>query len=116
MRENEIDFLPLGAAGLSASPNSSPFSFEDATTIEQVLRSAGLRNVRIEPHDEQICCGGADATLRVVTRVGALGMVLREHSALAPEAVEAVRIELSKRERDGKVTLGTATWIVTATA
>jgi SAM-dependent methyltransferase len=116
MRENEIDFLPVAASGLSEKGDSASFSFADADTIGQVLRSAGFDHIRINPHDDQISCGDAEATLSVVTRVGALGMILRENPALKSNVLGPVRSALSNRERDGEVKLGAATWIVTATA
>jgi len=54
--------------------------------------------------------------LKVITRVGALGKVLRETPALLPEAEPLVRAALLAREQSGKVSLKAATWIVTATA
>jgi hypothetical protein len=54
--------------------------------------------------------------LKVVLRVGALGKILREAPALLPMAEPRVRTALSMREQGGKVSLGAATWIVTATA
>jgi len=116
MDENEIDFFPLAAVGLSGKADGAPFSFEHAGTIEQVLRSAGFEDIRIAAHDDQISCGDAEATLEVVTRVGALGVILRESPVLKGEVLGPVRTALSKRERDGEVKLGAATWIVTATA
>jgi SAM-dependent methyltransferase len=116
MRENEVDVFPLAAARLPADPDNAPFSFEDDAVIERTLQAAGFADIRIEPHDDEICCGDTEATLRVVTRVGALGMVLRRTPALVPEVLEAVRAVLLARERDGEVKLGAATWIVTAVA
>lgn len=114
MRENEIDYFPLQAAGMSLTFDSMPFSFEDADTIDRVLRSAGFDHIEIEAHDAHISSGNADAMLKVVTRVGALGKVLRETPSLLPKVEPQVRAALATRELDGKVSLGAATWIVTA--
>lgn len=54
--------------------------------------------------------------LDVVTRVGALGMKLREAPTLLPLVRGNVRAALATREQDGKVSLRAATWIVHATA
>jgi hypothetical protein len=54
--------------------------------------------------------------LKVVTRVGALGKILRETPALLPDAERRVRTALSVRERESKVSLRAAVWIATATA
>jgi len=116
MRENELDFFPVEAAGLASMVDSTPFSFENPDTIERTLRAAGYSDIGIEAYDVQVSCGDASMTSRVVTRVGALGKVLRETPALLPEAEAQVRRALSLRERGGCVSLGAATWIVTAVA
>ncbi|WP_293780731.1 methyltransferase domain-containing protein [Sphingosinicella sp.] len=116
MRENELDFFPVEAAGLPIIVDATPFSFEDADTISRVLRSADFERIRIEAYNADISSGDADTMLKVITRVGALGKVLRETPALLPKAEPQVRTALRARERDGKVSLGAATWIVTATA
>jgi SAM-dependent methyltransferase len=116
MEENELDFFPLEAAGLAAPIDDTPFSFEDAGRIDRILRSAGFDLIEIQAFDAQVSSGDVETMLKVVTRVGALGKILREAPALLPEAEPRVRAALSKRERDGNVSLRAATWIVTATA
>lgn len=114
--ENELDFFPIEAAGLTAAIDHAPFSFEDAETVDRILRLAAFGDIEIRAFDADVSCGDAEATLKVVTRVGALGKVLRETPALLPDSERRVRAAQSMRERDGKVSLGAATWIVTATA
>ncbi|GAA0305711.1 hypothetical protein GCM10009087_14520 [Sphingomonas oligophenolica] len=116
MRENELDFGPVEAAGLGAMVDSTPFSFESADTIDQLLRAAGFHDITITANDSRVSSGDADAMVKVVTRVGALGKILREAPALLPEAEPLVRAALSAREQGGKVSLRAATWIVTAAA
>jgi SAM-dependent methyltransferase len=116
MQENELDFFPVEAAGLKITVDATPFSFENADTINRVLRTAGFECICVKAYDADISSGDADAMLRVITRVGALGKVLRETPALLPKAEPQVRAALRARERGGKVSLGAATWIVTATA
>tara|TARA_R110000782_G_scaffold258620_6_gene348458 strand:- start:8310 stop:8663 length:354 start_codon:yes stop_codon:yes gene_type:complete len=116
MQENELDFFPVEAAGLKITVDATPFSFENADTINLVLRSAGFECICVKAYDADISSGDADAMLRVITRVGALGKVLRETPALLSKAEPQVRAALRARERGGKVSLGAATWIVTATA
>ncbi|WP_156351254.1 hypothetical protein [Sphingomonas sp. Leaf25] len=94
----------------------SPYSFEQAPAIEQVLTASGFRDVVIEALDVRITAGNTASTLKVVTRVGGLGKALRENPNLLPVAEPIVRSALAARERDGLVYLGSATWIVTATA
>lgn len=63
-----------------------------------------------------VSCGGIDDTLRVLTRVGALGMILRDHPDLLPLALRRLRAALAERETNGKIYFNAATWIVTAAA
>lgn len=112
--ENELDALPLHAAGLMEAVDQAPFAFEDRPRIVEVLSAAGFRNIAVEPHDQYVGSGSLDAMLSVVTRVGALGKMLRENPALIADAEPPVRAALAAREgRDG-VVLKAATWVVTA--
>ena len=114
VEENELDSFCIEAAGLPITIDASPYSFEKADAIEQVLAASGFKNIVIEAYDAPITAGDTAATLKVVTRVGALGKALRENPDLLPEAEPIVRSALAARERDGMVHLGSATWIVTA--
>lgn len=116
LNENELDYFPVEAAGLTAAIDVTPFSFEKAGTVDRVLRSAGFDLIEIRALDAQVSSGDAEAMLKVVTRVGALGTILRETPALLADAERRVRTALSVREREGKVSLRAATWIATATA
>ncbi len=116
LSENELDLFPVEAAGLKAAVDATPFSFEDAETIDRILGSAGFEGIDIQAFDADVSSGDAEAMLKVVTRVGALGMILRGAPALLSDAERRVRAALSMRECDGKVGLGAATWIVTASA
>lgn len=114
MRENELDFFPVEAAGLPITIDPTPFSFEDADTITTVLGSAGFEHICVNAYDADISSGDADTMLRVMMRVGALGKVLRETPAFLPKAQPRVRAALLARGGGGKVILRAATWIVTA--
>jgi hypothetical protein len=116
MHENELDFFPVEAAGLASMVDPTPFSFDDADTIRRVLDAARYARIEIVARDTQVSSGDTDAMLMVVTRVGALGKVLREAPALFRNAETKIRNALSARERDGQVSLGASTWVVTATA
>ena len=116
MSENELDIVPVEAADLPVAVDTTPFSFENPETIRRVLRSAGFRDIGVNAHDADVSSGDAEAMLKVITRVGALGKVLRERPELLPDAEPRVRAALLERERDGRVSLRAATWIVTATA
>jgi len=114
MQENELDAFCVEAAGLPITVDALPFSLESADAIEQVLGSAGFGQITVSAHDAQISSGDVEATVKVVTRVGALGKALRETPALLAEAEPPLRAALSARERNGSVHFGAATWIVTA--
>lgn len=116
VEENELDSFCINAARLPITVDTSPYSFEKAPVIEQVLAASGFKNIVIETHDATITAGDTASTLKVVTRVGALGKALRENPNLLPVAEPIVRSALAARERDGLVHLGSATWIVTAAA
>jgi len=115
MRENELDFFCAEAAGLPIAADGAPFCIEDSATIARELRSAGFDRIEIVAHDQQVSAGDVAATLKVVTRVGAVGKVLRDDPTLLAKAEPPLRAALTARERNGEVHLGTATWVVTAT-
>ena len=116
LRENEVDFLPLQAAALAVAIDETPFSFERPDFVTNVLRSAGFGNVTVREFDASVSSGDVDAMVRVLTKVGPLGKILRENPALMAEAEPRVRAALSARRSGGQVRLGAATWIVTAIA
>lgn len=112
--ENELDHLPLRAAGLADGPKPPHAALADRDATWRILRGAGFGEIEITPFDALVSCGGVEATLRVVMRVGALGRVLRDHPALAPDAEGRVRAALENRAANGQVALRAATWVVTA--
>lgn len=113
---NELDSFCMNVARLPIAVDPLPYSFEQALAIERVLTASGFQDIVIEAHDAPITAGDTASTLKVVTRVGALGKALRENPNLLPGVEPIVRLALAARERDGLVHLGSATWIVTATA
>jgi SAM-dependent methyltransferase len=116
LQENEIDFLPLQAAGLENAVDETPFSFERPDFVTNVLRSAGFGAVAIREFDAQVSSGDVDAMVKVLTNVGPLGKILRENPALLDVAEPRLRAALSARRKSAQVMLGAATWIVTAIA
>jgi SAM-dependent methyltransferase len=114
LAENELDNLPVRAAGLERLVDLTAFSFSDRAMICEVLGEAGFRDVFVKPHDRSVVCGDLDATLAVVLKVGALGRILRERPSLGPEVGPAVRRALEARQGPGGVALGAATWVVSA--
>ncbi|HEY1861857.1 MAG TPA: hypothetical protein VGG61_15965, partial [Gemmataceae bacterium] len=66
--------------------------------------------------DVMVSSGDADAMMAVVTKVGALGKILRENRSLRAAAEPRVRAALLARSGEAGVCLNAATWIVTAKA
>lgn len=60
LQENELDYLPLQAAGLQTLHDATPFSFSDPDCIRATLLKAGFRQVTVQPYDEMISCGGLE--------------------------------------------------------
>ena len=116
LTENELDLLPLRAAGLEGAVDMTPFAFEDPARVRGVLRAAGFDEIAVEPHEQNVGSGGLEAMLSVVMTVGPLGKILREAPSLRDNAEEPVRRALAACEGADGVTLKAATWIVTARA
>lgn len=114
LAENELDILPLRAAGLEGRVDLTPFSFEDPVKIRRVLAGAGFRQIAIRPQDRAVSSGGLEEMLTVLLKVGALGRVLRENPELQADAERRLRETLAPRA--GEVSLNAAVWIVTASA
>ena len=94
-----------------------PFAFADPERVRRILAEAGFGQVAIRPFDAEVGAWTPEEALIVAQRVGPLGMVLRENPDLRPHVLDAVIRELRRHTRaDGKVWLGAAVWIVTATA
>jgi len=114
LAENDLDLVPLRAAGLESQADMTPFAFEDPARITEVLAGAGFGDIDVKPFDQQVGSGGLDAMLAVVLAVGPLGRILRETPSLRAKAEPLVRQALAARAGPGGVTLKAATWIVTA--
>lgn len=114
LADNELDLFPLQASGVNLPPDPTPFSFEDSEYIQALPTRAGFSHISIEALDAQVSTGDAAAMLSVVTRVGALGKLLRDDPSLLPLVEPQVQSALKSRERDGRVALRAAVWIVSA--
>lgn len=114
LEENELDLLPLRAAGLEAMLDPTPFSFEDPDRVRAVLLAAGFRHIDIRAHNERVSSGDVDAMAAVLLKVGPLGKILREHPELRPAAEPRLRAALAALSDRSRVALTAATWIVTA--
>lgn len=116
LAENELDWLPLEAAGLESRADPTPFSFEDPAYVRAMLEAAGFGEVEISAHDEAVSSGDLEAMLIVLLKVGPLGRILRENPGLRGAAEPKVRAALAAKDAGGRVALTAATWIVTARA
>jgi SAM-dependent methyltransferase len=114
LNENELDLLPLRAAGLEDRLDPTPFSLAHSSTIRSTLENAGYRQITIEAHDTMVSSGNLDAMMTVLLCVGALGKIVRENPHLRAQAQSRLRTALSERVDRGGVALNAATWIVTA--
>jgi SAM-dependent methyltransferase len=121
LEENPLDILPLRAASPHLPPRPArdpdapgPFSFANPERVRGILERAGFGEIEIAAHDEQVGSGDLDTMLRVCSRVGALGKILRENPELRAAALPAVRSALAAHDGPDGVRLGAATWVVTA--
>ena len=112
--ENEMDLLPLRAAGLEGRADPTPFSLADSGTIRTTLQNAGFRQIRIDAQDAMVSSGNLDAMMTVLLRVGPLGKIIRENPNMTAQANSRVRAALAERGNEAAVALNAATWIVTA--
>jgi ubiquinone/menaquinone biosynthesis C-methylase UbiE len=116
LEENELDLVPLQAAGLDIPIDKTPFKFERRDYLLEVLRSAGFAKIEIEAFDARVSSGNLDAMMAVLTKVGALGRLLRETPALISSAEPKLRAVLKAGAVDRDISLKAATWIVSAAA
>jgi SAM-dependent methyltransferase len=125
--ENPFIVLPVGTAsahlavGPPANPNGpSPFSLADPNRTRFLLADAGFADVEVEPGPAEAVLGTDDdlpgLARRVVEQNPSTSAAL---AAASPDrqatALDAVASALAPHCRNGLVTLGAATWIVTAT-
>jgi SAM-dependent methyltransferase len=116
LEENELDLVPLQAAGLDIEIDKTPYKFERRDYLLDLLQSAGFAQIKIEAFDARVSRGNLDAMMAVLTKVGALGKLLREAPALVSGVEPKVRAALAADASDRDIGLKAATWIVTATA
>jgi len=116
LEENELDLVPLQAAGLDIEIDKTPYKFERRDYLLDLLQSAGFAQIKIEAFDARVSSGNLDAMMAVLTKVGALGKLLREAPALVSRVEPKVRAALVADASDRDISLKAATWIVTATA
>jgi SAM-dependent methyltransferase len=114
LQENELDNLPLSAAGFQSSVDEGPFSFADPEHIRCTLAAAGFSEIVIRSHNEKVSSGDLDAMTWVLLKVGPLGKIVRENPALRATAEHRLREALAALGDPSKVQLLASVWIVTA--
>jgi len=114
LRENELDHLPLSAAGVQSMVDESPFGFADPEHVRRTLEAAGFRAIVIQSHDQKVSSGDLDAMTCVLLKVGPLGKIVRENPALKPIAEPLLRNALAALGDPSRVSLLASIWIVTA--
>jgi SAM-dependent methyltransferase len=121
--DNLLDLVPFRAAATHLPPQPvfdaeapGPFSLADPNRIQSSLAQAGFSDIKISAHDAIVGCGDLDAVMAVVSKVGALGKILRESPDLGDTVLPAVRSALAAYAGPQGVQLPAATWIVTARA
>jgi len=116
LEENELDLIPLQAAGLDSAVDQTPFRFERRDYLLDVLRTAGFAKIEINAFDARVSSGNLDAMMAVLTKVGALGKLLRESPTLISSVEPKVRAVLMSGATNRDISLKAATWIVSAAA
>lgn len=116
LEENELDLLPLRAAGLEHMVDATPFIFAAPPYVQDTLERAGFKDIKIIAHDQAVTSGGLDAMITVLLKVGSLGRIVRENPELRGSAETRVRAALAAMGDSTRVALRAATWIVTARA
>jgi hypothetical protein len=99
--------------------DAGPFSFADPGRVQRILRGAGFGEPQFETLDLDLDIAGGkgvEAAMFHATRIGAASRAMADQ----PEAlVHAARAEIGKAlvayEKDGKVNLPAAIWLVSAT-
>jgi SAM-dependent methyltransferase len=114
--ENELDHLPLRAAGLEHRLDPTPFSFEDPAYVQGILEKAGFHDIGISADDQAVTSGDLEVMTTVLLKVGPLGRIIRENPELRAAAEPRVRAALAAKGDAARIALRAATWVVSARA
>lgn len=111
----------LGLGGPPSPTEPGPFSFADPDVVTGILHAAGFVDLAIEPGPTQADLGNATDLTQLATRLVEQNPgVAPTFVAATPERraiiVDAVAEALRSHVVDGNVTMGAATWVVTARA
>ncbi|MGX7703471.1 class I SAM-dependent methyltransferase [Methylobacterium sp. Gmos1] len=111
---NELDSMPLAAAGMPGVNDDAPFSFADPRVIDDVLGQAGFQEIQVRAHSEPVSSGDLDAMTEVLLKVGPLGKIIREQPARRAEVEPRLRAALAKLGDPANVSLTASVWVVRA--
>lgn len=110
--DNELDHLPMTAAGFSAPVDASPFSLSDPDTTRRTLAAAGFTDITITAQDALVSSGGLEAMTDILLQIGPLGRILRGAPDLRALARPRLRNALAARGDPRLVQLQASVWIV----
>jgi SAM-dependent methyltransferase len=110
------DLLPEAPAPVPHAPG--PFALADGERVRGILERAGFVDIAIEPREIPVCLateGGVESAVRLAMQIGPTASALAEASQeLRAMAAERLAVALAPHEREGRVTLGGAVWMVEA--
>ncbi len=105
--------LPAPAKPEPGAPG--PFSFAKRERVTDILTRAGFSGIEFEAVDRPIDLGSLDEAMDWLTNMGPAAQPLREaNDDDRAAALDAMREALGNAERDGRVVLNGATWVVVA--
>ena len=113
-----LEFLPPpGEDAQTCGPG--PFSMANPEVVAAQLKAAGFVDAHFEPTDGDVMVGASvDQALEFQLALGPAGEIFREAGPLAekhrPEIEAAMREELSRHQRDGKIWMRSGSWTITA--
>ncbi len=113
-----LDFLPPPGEG-ARTCGPGPFSMANPDVVSQQLEIAGFENVQFERNDGPVEVGDSvENAMRFQLALGPAGEVFREAGEEAerqrPQIEQALRDVLAPFEQDGKIVIGSSSWIITA--
>ena len=119
--ENPIMSLPARAAARFLPPSDpptpgapGPFALADADRVSFILSESGFSDIAVTPQDMPAGGNSLEDSVRLALRVGPLGRQLREAPAAQDAAIAAIREAFAEHLNDGRLSLPSATWMVTA--
>ena len=98
-----------------------PFAFADPERVRGILERAGFHGIALEPHAQELTVGGAGADLdravEFMIQMGPTAVALRQNpDADLGRVKAAVREALAPYQTPRGLVMGSAAWLVTASA